>query len=192
MGKRGWLLTRIGPIVGLLALAAPSLGQESRSAKVAAELRQALSEQKLTMVAAQVPNQTDTFVAASYVPRVGLLLISARSSSPAFLADCVRRRAYKDAYSFLHGTSLPDGKFFVQDAGADGLRASRRDTDTTVDVTWQNVTKRVVFDGDPAKQRMTEAEYRAAFEAQDARYARLLTILVEELKRPKQSPEAER
>jgi hypothetical protein len=192
MGRRGWLLTRIGPIVGLLALAAPSLGQGSRSAKLAAELRQALSEQKLDTVAAQVPDQPDRFVAASHVPGVGLLLISAQSSSAAFVADCVRRRAYKDAYSFLHGTSLPDGKFFVQDAGADGLWASRRDKDAAVDLTWENVTKRVLFDGDPGKQQMTEAEYLAAFEAQDARYAKLLAVLVDELKKPKQAAEVGR
>jgi len=177
-------------VAGLLAVAAPSPAQTTRSSNLASELRQVLSARGLTAAAATVPGEPDRFVAASLVPGLGLLVLSARSTSPAFLADCVKRRAYDETYSFLHGTARSDGKFFVEDAGADGLRASRSEGNAAFDITWENGTKQVKFDGDAAGQQMTAAQYASAFDAQDARYAKLLALLIQEVNRSAPGPEA--
>jgi hypothetical protein len=164
-------------------LATPCLAQQSRSAALAAQLRDLLSERKLDTVAAVVPGQSDRFVAVSQVPGLGLLVVSARSSAPAYLADCIHRKQYKDAYSYLNGTSLADGKLFIQDAGADGLRARRQTEGGAFDITYQNVTKQVMFDGDAVRQHLSDAQYQAAFEAIDAQYAKILLLLIDELKK---------
>ena len=165
------------------ALSTPCLAQESRSAPLAAELRQALSERQIDVVAAVVPGQPDRFVAASLVPGLGLLVLSARSSAAAYLTDCVHRKQYKDAYSYLNGTALPEGKVFIHDAGADGLQARRAKEGAVFDITYQNVTKQVKFDGDAAAQRMSDGQYQAAFATMDAEYAKILTLLIGELKK---------
>jgi hypothetical protein len=163
--------------------AAPCLAQQSRSAALTAQLLDRLSERKLDTVAAVVPGQPDRFVAASQVPGLGLLVLSARSSASAYLADCIQRKQYKDAYSYLNGTSLADGKLFIQDAGADGLSARRKTDGGAFDITYQNVTTQVMFDGDPVGQHLTDAQYRASFEAIDAQYAKILLLLIDELKK---------
>lgn len=176
--------------VSLFALAALSSGQTMQSAQLASELRQALSAGRLTAAAAAVPDEPDRFVAASLVPGLGLLVLSARSTSPAYLADCVKRRAFQEAYSILHGTALAEGKFFVEDAGADGLQASRSGEAVTFDITWENGTRQVKFDGNAAGQQMTAAQYASAFDEQEARYAKLLSVLIEEVNKSAGIPEA--
>jgi hypothetical protein len=167
--------------VGVLVLAGLSFGQESRSAKPAAELARFLSAQQRTVVAASVPDEPDRFVAASLIPGFGLLVISARTPAAAFLGDCVKRRAYDDAYSYLNGTALADGKFFVQDTGGNGLRVRQPGESAAFDVTYENVTKKLLFDGNAEGQHMTDAQYRAVVDAADARYAKLLTLLTAQL-----------
>jgi hypothetical protein len=173
-----------GAVLVFCGLLPPGMasGQESRSAKPAVELSQLLSERKLSTVAAAVPGESNRFVAASLVPGFGLLVISARTPAAAFLADCIKREAYQDAYSYLNGTSLPEGKFFVQDTGANGLHVRPPGETSSFDVTYENVTKQLMFDGDAKEQHMTDAQYRAAADAADARYAKLLELLIAQLK----------
>jgi hypothetical protein len=165
----------------LLVLATPSFGQQSRSARPADELGRLLTAQQRTMVAASVPDEPDRFVAASLIPGFGLLVISARTPAGAFLADCVKRKAFEDAYSYLNGTALADGKFFVQDTGGDGLRVRQPGETAAFDVTYENVTRKVLFDGNAEGQHMTIAQYQAAVDGADARYAKLLTLLIGQL-----------
>jgi hypothetical protein len=165
----------------LFALAAPGLAGESRSAPLAAQLRQMLSDRGLTAVATSVPDQPDRFVAASLVPGLGLLVLSARSTAAPYIAADIARKQYDDAYSYLNGTAVADGKIFVQDSDADGLLARPSKKGALFDITYESVTRQVRFDGEPAAQHMTPAQYQADYAAVDAAYANMLSCLIAEL-----------
>jgi hypothetical protein len=70
---------------------------------------------------------------------------------------------------------------FVEDLGANGLRAKREDgqPQDSVDAGGRQTT----FDGDWRRQKMSQDEYMKAFAAADESYARMLTALVEQLKK---------
>jgi hypothetical protein len=67
------------------------------------------------------------------------------------------------------------------DLGANGLRFKQEKNELdTADFSG----KSVVFDGDWDKAKISEAEYRKAFEAADTQYTQMLQALVAALKKP--------
>ena len=59
----------------VLSLAAPVLGQESKSSTIAKELVAALDAAKLDSIAAPDPAQPDVYIAALYFPGIHLLTV---------------------------------------------------------------------------------------------------------------------
>ena len=51
-----------------------------------------------------------------------------------------------------------------------------------VDVMYERVVNQTIFDGNPAKQKLSQAAYAEKFAAADANYSRLLDLLIAELK----------
>lgn len=169
---------------GVLAVGVPgpALGQESKSEPLARELARLMDEAQLDAIAARDPQTPDGFVAALYFPGSSLLLVSARYAVPPLLTEKIERRDYRDVYIDLHSASIPDSKTFVQDQGLNGLQP-RREENHPFD-TYDRGALSLVFDGDWKKQRIpSEAEYLEAYEAADAQYARLLTVLVGQLRK---------
>jgi len=165
-----------------LSLASPASAQdkEGKSVALAKQLATALDAAKLDSVAAKDPGATDVFCAALYFPGQ-LLVVSAKYSVPQLLDARLVKKEYRDTYIDLNSASVPDSKIFIQDAGADGLKAKREENQPFD--TYEQGSKSTVFDGDWKRQKLSEQEYMKAFESADDRYARILTTLIAQLKK---------
>src|SRR5207248_277911 len=168
-------------VVGLgLALAAAAQAQESKSAALAKQLAAALDAAKLDSIAAKDPSAPDVFVGALYFPGVQLLVVSAKYTVPALLVGKLGNKQYRDVYIDLNSASVPESKIFVEDLGADGLKAERNENQPYD--TFEAAGKRTIFDGDYKKQKLSKEEYQKAYGTADDRYSHLLQALLAQLK----------
>lgn len=148
---------------------------DSASAPLAAQLAAAMVSHKLDAIAARDPQAADHYVAALVFPGSQLLVVAAPYPAAGALDALIEQRLYRDVYSTLQQSSVTKGKVFFQDIGADGLAA---DSNASVDLMYEEVTKRMVFDGEWKKQKISQAEYQKRFAAADKRYAHLLATLL--------------
>lgn len=170
-------------MVGLLLVCSPSFAEAqtpSKSAAVAKELVQVMEAKKLDSIAAKAPAGDGHFAAALYFPNVQLLVISGHYSAPQLMEPRLAGKQYRDTYMELSGTVTPDTKMFVQDMGEPGLSSKKQDN---MYDTWTRAGKIVMFDGDPDKQKMSDADYAKVFAAADEEYARVLGALLAEAKK---------
>jgi hypothetical protein len=154
--------------------------QESKSAALAKQLTAALDSAKLDSVAAKDPSAPDLFVAALYFPGAELLVVSAKYSAPTLLVDRIGKKEYREVYIDLNSASVPESKVFVEDLGADGLKA-KHDENQPFD-SYEAAGKRMAFDGEWKKQKLTEQDYLKAFSAADEKYSQMLRTLLAQLK----------
>lgn len=173
---------RVGLIVSLLpvlmAAGRPSLtGQEdqSGSADAVKQLSDAMAQKKLTAIAARHPSEPDRYVAAMLFPGVQLLVISARSSAPAYVDAKIAAGAYSDVYAALQ-QGIDESKLFIQDMGADGLRGTRGGT---ADIVYRKGREQTVLNGDHRAAKMSEDDYRKLAADTERQYAELLRLLSE-------------
>lgn len=116
---------------GVMLVAAISLGvvnADARgfaSAEAARELTTLLDERGLSAVAAVDPSSPGAFVAGLYFPGSQLLVVRAHHPSTEGVFHRIETGEYREVYLDLQGTPTPAGKFFVQDAGADGILSVR-------------------------------------------------------------------
>ena len=173
---------RFAMALGVLSLCLPvtAAAQVSKSAGVAKELVQVLNEKKLEAIAAKVPTGDGNFAAALYFPNVQLLVIAGNYSAPQLMEPRLAGKQYRDTYMELSGTIAPNSKIFVQDMGEPGL--SQKKQENMYD-TWNQGGKIVMFDGEPDKQKMSDAEYQKMFAAADEEYAKILGALLVEAKK---------
>jgi hypothetical protein len=173
---RGWLIVLVAS-----SLSSAALAQDAKSGPLAKQLAAALDAAKLDSVAAKDPAASDIFVAALYFPGSQLLVVSAKYTVPQLLDERLGRKEYRDVYIDLNSASVPSSKVFIQDAGADGLKA-KHDEGQASD-TFEAANKPMVFDGDWKKQKLSEQDYMKAFSSADERYAAILTALLAQLKK---------
>ena len=164
----------------VLSLSTVATAQESRSAPLAKQLAAALDAAKLDCIAAKDPSAPDVFVAALYFPGVQLLVVSGKYSVPQLLSARLAKKEYRDTYLDLNGASLPASKIFLEDPGADGVKA-KREENVAFD-SYEADGKRTMFDGDWKKQKVSEQDYMKVFSAADERYTQILTALIAQLK----------
>lgn len=157
----------------------PAAGQE-RSAALAKELTNLLTERKLDSIAARHPAAADQFVAALYFPGQ-LLVVWARTSVPAVVNEKVIRREFRDVYIDLNSASIPESRVMIADGGADGLRA-KREPNQPFDTQDAN-GKGIRFDGNWREDKMSEADYMKIYTQADEAYVTALQALVNELKK---------
>lgn len=162
-----------------LSLSAPASAQESKSAPLAKQLAAALDAAKLDSIAAKDPEGTDVFSAALYFPGLQLLVVSGKYSVPQLLVTRLANKEYRDVYLDLNGAAT--AKVFIEDPGADGLRAKRENNQAFDQA--EMAGKRTMFDGDWKAQKLSEADYAKAFAAADERYAQILASLLAQLKK---------
>lgn len=165
----------------LFAISAPVAAQESKSTAIAKELAQLLNEAKLDSIAAKDPSGPEAFVAALYFPGSQLLVISAKYSVPVLLTEKLGKKDYREIYIDLNSASIPASKTFVEDGGANGLRPKKDEGQASDSV--DSGGKHMPFDGEWRKQKMSQEDYMKAFAAADESYAKMLTCLVEQLKK---------
>ena len=162
-----------------LSLATPAFAQDSKSAPLAKQLAAALDAAKLESIAARDPEADDLFAAALYFPGVQLLTVSGNYSVPQLLNDRLAKKEYRDIYLDLNGAAT--AKTFIEDPGADGLKA-KRESNQPFDQA-EMAGKRTMFDGEWKAQKLSEQDYLKAFSAADERYAQILTALLAQLKK---------
>ncbi len=166
----------------MIASAASALAQEPKSAALAKQLAAALDASQLDSIAAKDPSHPDTFIGALYFKGLQLLAVSAKYAAPSLLVDQIAKKNYRDVYIDLNSASVQDTKIFIEDLGADGLKATH-DDNTPFD-TYEKAGKRTAFDGDWKKQKLSEQEYMKIFADSDARYCEMLTALLAQLRPP--------
>lgn len=183
-------MSRRVPITGMLlaavTLAAPGVVASqtpgSKSAALVKELTKRLEEAKLDSFAAKDPATADQFIGVLYVAGTMLLVVEAKYPVPQLLEERIAKKEFRDIYVDLHSASVPASKVFVQDLQADGLKV-RQSTTEPFD-TYEAAGKQLSFDEEwRRQQRMSEQDFAKAFTAADEQYARMLTVLLEALKK---------
>ena len=172
----------LAAVLGLAMSAATLAQQESKSAALAVELAAALDAAKLDAIAAKDPSAPDAFVAALYFSKSQFLVVSARYAVPQYLNERIAKKEYRDAYLDLSSASIPESKIFIEDAGADGLKA-KREENRPFD-SYEATGKRTMFNSDWKAQNISEDVYTSTFAAADDRYAAMLKALIDQVKKP--------
>lgn len=149
-------------------------GRSFTSPAAARELVVLLQNAPIDAFAAPDPDNPGRFVAVLYAGDQ-LLVIGTVHRSPSQIAKRIEAQLYRDVYLELQ-RMRGGGKHFVQDAGADGL-LTLPSGQGSVDMIDEEGAPALRFNGDPKGQDVTEAVYNARFEAADAEYARMLSIL---------------
>jgi len=131
-------------------------------------------------IAAEIPGDTDRFVAAMLLPDLQLLLVSADYRAPVLLRERVLTRKYREAYQDLQAASVPEGKIVIEDLLADGLAVKPAKNQAPDAATLDGRT--VTFDGQWRKAKLKEDEYAAAFTKAAQEYDKLLDLLIAQAK----------
>jgi hypothetical protein len=150
------------------------------------ELVGLLAARNLTSFAVKDPERSGRFIALLLVPDVQLLVVAASYSRSTDIDYRIYHKDYMTAYMDLRSSVLSSDKVFFEDTFADGLVL--QPANGAGDIVNLGTEPRT-FDGafaDPRKRndkRIPQAEYYKAFAEADQRYARLLGLLLEELKK---------
>ena len=171
---------RLTAVLSVL-LVSGALAQETKSPTLAKQLAAALDAAKQDSVAAKDPDQPDRYIAALYFPGGQLLVVSARYAVPVLLNDKLAKKDYREIYIDLHSASIAETRLFIEDPGANGLKATR--TEGQPFATYEGGGKRTAFDGDWKGQKLSEGEYLKAFSVADEQYSRMLTALIAALRK---------
>jgi hypothetical protein len=168
--------------IGFQSLVVLRAAEPSQSAAPAATVKALLEQLKTDAIAARDPEEPGRYVAALYIQDSQLLVISAPYTVPAALDRLIAAGSYRDAYLNLQAVKEHHGHFFVVDSLADGLKKVP-DVDQPFDSTTTDGSVMVMFDGKWDAQKLNQAAYDSMFAKDDARYARMLTILANELRK---------
>jgi len=171
---------RVAAAIVVVSIAVPALAQDSKSSPLAKQLTAALDAGKLDCIAAKDPSAPDIFVAALYFPG-SLLVVSGKYSVPQLLNDRLLKKEYRDVYMDLNGAATADTKVFIQDPGADGLRA-KREENQPFDIV-EIAGKQTMFNSDWKAQKISEQDYMKVFGDADERYAKILAALLAQVKK---------
>jgi hypothetical protein len=166
--------------------AGPAGDAPSRSAALASELTGLLTTAGLDAVAVADPDSPDRFVAALAVPGVQLLVVDAKAAAPAVVTQRLAAKQYRDVYIDLQQRDATDGRIFVYDMGADGLKSQGGD------VLYESGAVTAIFNGEPSLQKLSESAYRQRLAEVDQRYSRMLALLIAVLKPPSSPISADR
>ena len=155
----------------------------SKSAPAAAALSKQLEAAKLQYIAARDPSEEGRYVAAMHFAGLQILVISAKYAAPALLNEKLISSKYQDIYVDLSSASERASRIIIEDLRANGIARSKQ-KDQPPDV-YEAAGKKIVFDFDWRKQKLTEEEYFKTLETADAQYTRILGLLLEQAKQAK-------
>jgi hypothetical protein len=166
----------------LVVMSSAAAAQEPKSAALAKELTLALDAGKLTAIAAKDPSDPETFIAAMYFSGSQLLVVAAKYTPAVLLNEKLGKKDYQEVYIDLNSASVVSTRTFIEDAGADGLKADHEEGKGFDSV--DRAGKRTSFDEHWRKeQKLTEEQFAKTFADADALYARLLQALIAQSKR---------
>ena len=78
---------------------------------------------KLDSVAAKDPATPGVYIGALYIPNFQLLVIANVYAAPTLLDTRLTKKEYRDVYIDLNSATTAATRLFVQDLGADGVKA---------------------------------------------------------------------
>jgi hypothetical protein len=169
-------LLRLGGVVGAVLASITPAAAQSDSREAARTLVRVLEERGLQAFAAEHPDAPGTFSAVLLIPGTQLLAITTAYAAVEQLRQVIAAGNYHQAYVDLQTAGAREGRLFVQDLRADGLRADSRDGEP-FDVVSHDARRDVSYNGDWQQQQLTAAGYREAFARDDERYAAMLHVL---------------
>jgi hypothetical protein len=164
----------------VLLVPASARAQETKSPDLAKQLAQLLDQKKLDSLATKDAHDAGTYHALLYFPGTQLLVVSAKYSAPALLDELLARKDFRGVYVELSSASVPGSKMFVMDTYANGLTL-KPSGDQPADSLERGGTQST-FDGGWKKAKISEADYMKTFNDADAAYARVLQLLINQIK----------
>jgi hypothetical protein len=162
-------------IAGLTFFASLVASQGVVSETATRNLLQAMEQAGLDAIATVDPTEAGAFVAALHIKGGQLLVVRAHHPSVEALSARLAAGQFRDAYIDLQAAPPSQGKWFLMDAGADGLPGPS-DEDERVDVMYEDGTRQTMFNGARA-QKLSASAYEQKLLAADASYSRLLQLL---------------
>ena len=151
--------------------------QESKSAPLARQLTQLLEASKLQTIGAADPS--GGFVAALHVPGAQLLVVAGKFPSPEMGVYRIEKKEYRELYMDLMGGAVAGSRLVASDIGGDGF-VPRAKRDMPAD-TWERDMKTLAFEGS-RKAKLSDELYEKAYNDADAEYARILELLLTQVK----------
>lgn len=166
-------------VVCLALVSGTASGQtEPRSAQLAKQLVSAMAARQLDAIAAVDPDEPGRFIAALAFPEVQLLAVSSRHKAADYLALQISKKQFREVYVLLQESTAAT-RLMVQDMGCDGFVADANNVDTF----YEGTDEKMRFDSKWEAQSLTDATYTAKHKAADEKYSRLLTILLDAVKK---------
>lgn len=162
-------------VVGLL-LATTPLTAAGTSAELAGDVVKLMEQRSLDTIAAAHPTDPGRFVAAMHIKGVQLLVISGRYSAPALLKEHLIKGNYRNVYLDLNAAADKQGRLFITDSQANGLRVSP-EKNAPFDISWRDMSAQILYNNDWKNQKLNEAAYRKRFTEDETEYAAMLEIL---------------
>ncbi len=137
----------------------------------------------MAFLAAKMPDSPNHFVGALYLQAVPQLLVVVAQFDPAVLLDeRLAKKDYRESYTDLNSASKVGTRVFFEDLKVDGLQP-KRDGSDPFDMYTAADGKRMQFDGDAGRQKMSDEQYRTVFVEADALYAKAVKALLAEAKK---------
>jgi hypothetical protein len=161
------------------------------SAAKVKELVGLMQSKKLEAIAAKDPDGSGRFVAALHIPSVQLLVVSATYAKPSEMDSRIYYKDFMNAYVDLNTSVHSSDKTFIEDALCDGLIAVPGKT--LAHDSARLGTEQRVFDGDFAapnqrnSKKISSEAYQKLFSTAEERYIRVLSLLIEEVKKMSES-----
>jgi hypothetical protein len=180
----GWALCLAMAFGGILAIAwtaTAAQGAASKSAALAKELTQQLDQAKLEHIAARDPEDPSRFIGAMYFPGLQLITVSGKYSVPVLINEKLLNHNYKDVYIDLSSASERASRITVEDLRADGLPTAKLKEGPPD--SFDQGPNNFVFDFDWKKAKLSEDDYMKKVVAADEQYAKMLTVLLAEVKK---------
>lgn len=165
-------------IVVSLALGVGSAGAqtETQSAQLVKQLVSAMTARQLDAIAAPDPEEPGRFLAALVFPDVQLLVVSSRHRATDYITQQIGKKQFREVYGMLQDGAAST-RLTVHDMGCDGIVGGN------VDIFYEGATEKMMFDGKWAEQSLTEAAYLLKQKDADQKYTRLLTVLLDAVKK---------
>ena len=186
-----WHQSALAGLVASAVLATPGFARSAdfpaaKSAVAAKEFIALLDARQLDAFAAEDADP-HKFVAAMYVPGVQMFGVAATFERAGDIEYFLSHKDFKSAYESLRASAYSNDGFIADDAECNGLVPQPKKSQPNDDAVFGTVRR--TFDGvfadpkhaDPKKPSFEE--YLKAYTDADERYTRLLTVLIDALKK---------
>lgn len=167
-------------VLAVVLVPSPVRAQALTSTDLVKQLTGLLDQKKIDAIAAPHDQNPGEYVAALYFPGTQLLVVSAKYSAPALLAELLARKEYRAVYAELTSASMPGSKLFVNDVYANGLALKPAGSNPPDSI--ESAATQATFDGAWKKAKIPEADYVKSYNDADAAYTRVLQTLIAQLK----------